>query len=209
MVPPRLFLAAALIVCAPPLLRADVLTAGNSVFEGTVSEEPDGTVKIQAGRKSLRFGKDQVTRIEKAPLMRDGTRRFQFSVAWAYYLQGELEYMVTFRREPADGDFNWNPWLKGFVNVSNDTDRPVHLYVAVALFDKQGNLLGAASHPWWEESIVEAKATNVINLDFGLAGYAPEDIDYFSITLRDSYGPQLPAASSGKAGRLGGTEPGG
>ena len=191
------WIAALAILCFPPELRADLLTAGNSVYEGIVSEESDGAVKLQIGRRSMRFEKSQVTRVEKGPLAADGTRRFPFGIDRAYYLQGELEYLVTFQPQAAP-DLGWSPWLKGFVNVSNDAGRSVYFYVAVALFDKQGNLLGAASHPWWEESIIEEKGTNVINLDFGLAGYAPKEIDYFLITLRDGYEPQL--SSSEPAG---------
>lgn len=196
----RFGLAAAVFLLACPAARADVLYAGKSVFEGKVSAEQDGSVKVQAGKRSLSFKGNQVTAIEKSAVPPGGTRRFRFGLDHAYYLHGELEYLVTFQVQDvssfAGGDSgafsDWSPWLKGFVNVTNDTDRNVYLYIAVALFDKEGKLLGASSHPWWEESILEPKGGSVINLDFGLAGYGPADVDHFLITLRDGVEPQLP-----------------
>ena len=56
-------------------------------------------------------------------------------------------------RFAVEGGIHWNPLRAGvgpqaFVNLQNTSDHEMHLAVAIALFDKDGNLLGAteASH---------------------------------------------------------------
>lgn len=106
-------------------------------------------------------------------------------------LKGELEPYLKFSVKPPDKERKWAKWLKGLLVCRNRTDNNKYISLSVALFDRNGKLVGAGMTPRMKDTIVKPGRTHTSNLDFALVEISEKDIAKVTIHYMESDTPLL------------------